>query len=59
MQFRYAFVVDERAKVLEPVPDKPVVKGRWPCSARNLYIARTYAYVAGGKQAGDRRRGKT
>ncbi|MGH9793396.1 MAG: LVIVD repeat-containing protein, partial [Candidatus Acidiferrales bacterium] len=55
VQFRYAFVVDrEGLKVLDisdlsqprriagtlvPLPD-----------ARNLYLARTYAYVAGGKQ---------
>jgi len=55
VQFRYAFVVDhEGLKVLDvtslahprqipgataPLPD-----------ARNIYVARTYAYVAGGKQ---------
>ncbi|MBI3665832.1 MAG: hypothetical protein HY236_06340 [Acidobacteria bacterium] len=55
IQFRYAFVVDRQGlKVLDvtslehprvapgafvPLPD-----------ARNLYVARTYAYVAGGKQ---------
>jgi hypothetical protein len=55
VQFRYAFVVDSQGlKVLDithldrpvPVPD-----GRVPLAdARNVYVARTYAYVAAGKQ---------
>ena len=55
VQFRYAFVVDsEGLKVLnihdlaKPVP----VEGARVAleDARNVYVARTYAYVAGGKQ---------
>ena len=55
VQFRYAFVADQEGlKVLDvtdldkprPVPDALV---RLP-DARNLYVARTYAYVAAGKQ---------
>jgi hypothetical protein len=55
VQFRYAFVVDrEGLKVLDvtnlatptPVPGAVVPLE----DARNLYVARTYAYVAGGKQ---------
>jgi hypothetical protein len=55
IQFRYAFVADREAlKVLE-VTDlaKPrVVSGAMvPLEdARNVYVARTYAYVSGGKQ---------
>jgi hypothetical protein len=55
VQFRYAFVVDSQGlQVLDithldrpvPVPD-----GRVPLAdARNVYVARTYAYVAAGKQ---------
>ena len=55
IQFRYAFVVDrEGLKVLDvthldhptPVTTPPV-----PIEdARNVYVARTYAYVSGGKQ---------
>jgi hypothetical protein len=55
VQFRYAFVVDgEGLKVLdvtrlaEPKPVSGTVVGLE--DARNLYVARTYAYVAGGKQ---------
>ena len=55
VQFRYAFVVDRQGlKVLDTTAlDKPtIVKGALvPLEdARNLYVARTYAYVAGGKQ---------
>ena len=55
MQFRYAFVVDrEGLKVLDMTAlDKPrVVAGAVvPLEdARNVYMSRTYAYVAGGKQ---------
>jgi hypothetical protein len=55
VQFRYAFVVDrEGLKVLDvthlaqpkPVPGAVVALE----DARNLYVARTYAYVASGKQ---------
>ncbi len=55
VQFRYAFVVDrEGLKVLDMTQlDKPrVVSGATvPLDdARNIYVARTYAYIAGGKQ---------
>ena len=55
VQFRYAFVVDRQGlKVLDTGSlDKPrIVAGALvPLEdARNLYVARTYAYVAGGKQ---------
>jgi hypothetical protein len=55
VQFRYAFVVDRQGlKVLDTTAlDKPsIVRGALvPLQdARNLYIARTYVYVAGGKQ---------
>jgi hypothetical protein len=55
IQFRYAFVVDQNGlKVLDvtnlghpvPVPNAIVPMD----DARNLYVARTYAYVAAGKQ---------
>jgi hypothetical protein len=54
IQFRYAFVVDRRGlEVLDVTAlDAPrVVKGaRVPfADARNLYVARTYAFVAAGK----------
>jgi hypothetical protein len=55
VQFRYAFVADhEGLKVLD-VTDlaqpKPVVNALVPLEdARNVYVARTYAYVAAGKQ---------
>jgi hypothetical protein len=52
-QFRYAFVCDcEGVKVLD-VTDlaKPVAVANVPLAdARNIYLARTYAYVAAGKQ---------
>jgi hypothetical protein len=55
VQFRYAFVVDhDGLKVLDVTHlDKPVpVQGAMvPLEdARNVYVARTYAYVSGGKQ---------
>ena len=55
VQFRYAFVVDsEGLKVLDVTAlDRPrIVPGaRVPLQdARNVYVARTYAYVAAGKQ---------
>jgi hypothetical protein len=55
VQFRYAFVVDaEGLKVLDVTTlakPKPVSGVVVPLGdARNLYVARTYAYVAGGKQ---------
>ena len=55
VQFRYAFVVDRLGlKVLDITHlDRPVaVPGAWvPIDdARNIYVARTYAYVAAGKQ---------
>jgi hypothetical protein len=55
VQFRYAFVVDrEGLKVLD-VTDlaqpKPVANALVPLAdARNIYVARTYAYVSAGKQ---------
>ncbi len=52
-QFRYAFVCDdEGVKVLDITdPAKPeLVSGLELPDARNIYLARTYAYVAGGKQ---------
>src|SRR5208283_769229 len=55
IQFRYAFVVDRAGlKVLDitdmanPVPIKDALVPL--ADARNLYVARTYAYVAAGKQ---------
>src|SRR5712692_1698750 len=55
VQFRYAFVVDRRGlKVLDvtSLARPRLVPGALvPLEdARNLYVARTYAYVAGGKQ---------
>jgi hypothetical protein len=55
IQFRYAFVVDRQGlKVLDTtsLAHPRVVSGATvPLEdARNIYIARTYAYVAGGKQ---------
>src|SRR5262249_3774910 len=55
VQFRYAFVVDaEGLKVLDvtnlaqPVPVQGAIVALE--DARNIYVARTYAYVAAGKQ---------
>ena len=55
VQFRYAFVVDrEGLKVLDVTHlDQPkAVTGALVAleDARNLYVARTYAYIAGGRQ---------
>lgn len=55
VQFRYAFVVDrEGLKVLDvtSLAEPHTVRGASVplTGARNLYVARTYAYVAGGKQ---------
>jgi hypothetical protein len=55
VQFRYAFVVDKLGlKVLDITHlDRPVpVSGAWVplADARNVYVARTYAYVSAGKQ---------
>jgi hypothetical protein len=53
IQFRYAFVVDrEGLKVLNVTKlDQPKPVANVPFEdARNLYVARTYAYVAAGKQ---------
>ena len=55
IQFRYAFVVDRQGlKVLDvtSLAHPRVVPGATvPLEdARNIYVARTYAYVAGGKQ---------
>ncbi|MCS7046486.1 MAG: hypothetical protein NZO58_09040, partial [Gemmataceae bacterium] len=52
-QFRYAFVCDaEGIKVLDITdPAQPTPAGAFPLAdARNIYLARTYAYVAAGKQ---------
>ena len=53
IQFRYAFVVDrEGLKVLDVTKlDQPKAVANLPFEdARNLYVARTYAYVAAGRQ---------
>ena len=55
VQFRYAFVVDKKGlKVLDTtsLASPHVVPGAHLTltDARNIYVARTYAYVAGGKQ---------
>jgi hypothetical protein len=55
VQFRYAFVVDREGlkvfDVTELSQPKPVAKALIPLEdARNVYIARTYAYVSAGKQ---------
>jgi len=55
VQFRYAFVVDKQGlKVLDctSLAHPRMVPGALAPleDARNLYVARTYAYVAGGKQ---------
>lgn len=55
VQFRYAFVVDKEGLKVLDITDlaKPkfVPNARVPLSdAHNIYVARTYAYVAGGKQ---------
>ena len=55
IQFRYAFVIDhDGLKVLDVTnlaQPKPVANALVPFpDARNLYVARTYAYVSAGKQ---------
>jgi hypothetical protein len=55
VQFRYAFVVDRGGlKVLDVTrPESPVVVQNADVAmedARNVYLARTYAYVSAGKQ---------
>jgi hypothetical protein len=55
IQFRYAFVVDrEGMKVLDLTDlahPKPVANAMVPLTdARNIYVARTYAYVSAGRQ---------
>ncbi|HEX4542221.1 MAG TPA: hypothetical protein VH114_03560 [Candidatus Acidoferrum sp.] len=54
VQFRYAFVVDRYGLKTLDVTDlahpKPIETGRAALDdARNIYVARTYAYVAAGK----------
>ena len=52
VQFRYAFVTDSYGlKVLDITdPGRPVFKSSLEVpDARNLYVARTYAYIAAGK----------
>jgi hypothetical protein len=55
VQFRYAFVVDGKGLKVLDVTDlaqpKPVTETLVPLEdARNVYVARTYAYVSAGKQ---------
>jgi len=55
VQFRYAFVVDRDGLKVLDVTDlakpKPVANAVVPLEdARNVYVARTYAYVSAGKQ---------
>jgi hypothetical protein len=53
IQFRYAFVTDaEGLKVVEVTwPEKPVLRASVPIAeTHDLYVARTYAYVAAGSQ---------
>src|SRR5262249_14769242 len=53
VQFRYGYVCDEEGVKVLDVTDltkpRPVSKLKL-ADARNIYLARTYAYVAGGKQ---------
>jgi hypothetical protein len=54
VQFRYAFIVDRYGLQVLDVTDlahpKPVKKARLAMDdARNIYVARTYAYIAAGK----------
>lgn len=54
-QFRYAFVVDEQGLKVLDITDlkhpRPVPSGTLQMAdARNIYVARTYAYIAGGRQ---------
>ncbi|HVS33753.1 MAG TPA: hypothetical protein VMS98_20120 [Thermoanaerobaculia bacterium] len=53
VQFRYAFVTDGQAihTINVTDPTRPRLTASLPLEeARNVYVARTYAYVAGGKQ---------
>ncbi|HYY72601.1 MAG TPA: hypothetical protein VE778_03310 [Candidatus Bathyarchaeia archaeon] len=55
LQFRYAFVVDRDGLKVLDITDlaqpKPVVNALVPLEdARNVYVARTYAYISAGKQ---------
>ena len=55
MQFRYAFVADRDGLKVLDVTDlahpKPIANALVPLEdARNVYVARTYAYVSAGKQ---------
>jgi hypothetical protein len=53
VQFRYAFVLDRQGlKVIDITnPQKPTAAAALPIAdAHDLYVARGYAYVAGGKQ---------
>ncbi len=53
IQFRYAFVADARGLEVIDVtdPTRPVPRASVPIAdARDVYVARTYAYVAGGAQ---------
>ncbi len=53
VQFRYAFVCDEEGlKILDVTRlDRPVLRSILPLEdAHRVYVARTYAYVAGGSQ---------
>ena len=55
VQFRYAFVVDRQGlKVLDVTASRSAAACPGAlvplADARNLYVARTYAYVAAGKQ---------
>jgi hypothetical protein len=53
LQFRYAFALDDEGlKVLDatnPAEPRPVCKLDLP-GAENIYVARTYAYIAAGQQ---------
>src|SRR5262249_21910257 len=53
VQFRYAYVCDEEGVKVLDVTDlaNPVPKAAVPlCEAYSVYLARTYAYVAAGRQ---------
>jgi hypothetical protein len=52
-QFRYAYVADEEGVKVLDITDlsKPVAKTKIAvCDVHNIYLARTYAYLAAGKQ---------
>ena len=55
IQFRYAFVCDEEGvkviDITDPEKAQPVSGATVPLAdAKNIYLVRTYAYVAAGKQ---------